>query len=150
MTPAVGLGRHFPSSQEAKLQTLFLQKAGRLPVQAQEAAIFVLSTPHLPHSRSNIGTDGGSDSLLVVYGDLGPGPAFEKIENGVRDESAARREDVRVAVAMLLASKKAKRLDQMKVKLGPCHGDAENAAFFFDLFGATRCHVRRYATVCDI
>jgi hypothetical protein len=51
---------------------------------------------------------------------------------------------------MLLASKKAKRLDQMKVKLGSCHGDAENAPFFFDLFEATCCHIGRYATVCDI
>ena len=108
------------------------------------------STPHLAHSPSNIRAHRGFDRFHVVYGGLGPGPAFEKIENGVRDESAAGREDVTMAVAMLLASKKAKRLDQMKVTLCPGHGDAENTAFFFDLFGAARCHVGGYATVCDI
>ena len=108
------------------------------------------STPHLAHSRTNIGTNRGPDCFQVFHWALGPGAAFEKIENTVRDESAALREDITVAVAMLLASKKAKWLDQMKVKLGPCHGDAENAAFFFDLFGTTCCHVGRYATVCEI
>ena len=31
-----------------------------------------------------------------------------------------------------------RRPDQMKVKLVPCHGDAENAAFFLDLFKGKR------------
>ena len=29
----------------------------------------------------------------------------------------------------------------MKVKLGPCHGDAKNAAFFFDLLGGYPAHM---------
>ena len=80
-------------------------------------------------------------SVIIGKVDL-PSPAFEKIEKPVRDEPAARREDLRVAVAMLLTSK--------KTKLAPCHGNAENAELFFDLFKTARRHVRRYATVCGI
>ena len=39
---------------------------------------------------------------------------------------------------MLLAAKETKRLDQMKVELGTRHGNAKDAAFFFDLLGAIR------------
>ena len=66
---------------------------------------YSVSTPHFAHSRSNIRAYRGSDRFHIVYGRSGPGPAFEKIENRIRDESAARREDVRITVAMLLASK---------------------------------------------
>jgi hypothetical protein len=36
---------------------------------------------------------------------------------------------------VLLAAKETQRLDQTKVKLGTRHGNAEDAAFFFDLLG---------------
>ena len=50
---------------------------------------------------------------------------------------------------MLLAAKETKRLDQTKVELGTRHGNAKDAAFFFDLLGAIRRHVGRYATIRD-
>ena len=53
-------------------------------------------------------------------------------------------------MAMLLAAIETQRLDQTKVKPGARHGNAEDAAFFFDLLGATRRHVGRYATIRDI
>jgi hypothetical protein len=51
---------------------------------------------------------------------------------------------------VLLAAKETKRLDQTKVKLGARHCHPEDAAFFFDLLGATRRHVGRYATIGDV
>ena len=54
------------------------------------------------------------------------------------NEPATRRENVGVTIAVLLAAKETKRLDQTKVKLGTRHGNAEDAAFFFDLLGAIR------------
>jgi hypothetical protein len=51
---------------------------------------------------------------------------------------------------MLLAPEKPERLDQMKVQLGSRHGDAENPAFFLDLFRTTRRHIGGYATIHQI
>ena len=42
---------------------------------------------------------------------------LEETEEGFRDEPAPGREQVRVAMAMLLATEKPKMLDQMQVKL---------------------------------
>jgi hypothetical protein len=99
------------------------------------------STPHRAHPGSEIGKRGASKRSRALQGLRGPGSAFEEIEDGVRNEPAPRCKDVRVTGAMLLAPEKPKRLDQMKVKLGPRHGDAKNPAFFLDLFRATRCHI---------
>src|SRR5271170_3793764 len=93
---------------------------------------------------------GGSGCSRAFSGVYRPSPTFEEIEDGVRNEPATRREQVRVTVSVLLAAEKPKRVDQMKVQLGTRHGDAQNAAFFFDLFRATRRHVGRYATIRDI
>jgi hypothetical protein len=75
--------------------------------------------------------------------------AFKQIENAIRNEPATRRENVGVTIAVLLAAKETKRLDQTKVELGTRHGNAKDAAFFFDLLGAIRRHVGRYATIRD-
>ena len=92
------------------------------------------SVPHLTHPRGNIGMRRGSGCSCAFSGVYRPSPAFEEIEDGVRNEPATRREHVRVTVSVLLAPEKPERLDQMKVQLGTRHGDAQNAAFFFDLF----------------
>ena len=110
----------------------------------------ILSVPHLTHPRGNIGMRGGSGCSRAFSGVYRPSPAFEEIEDGIRNEPATRREHVRVTVTVLLAPEKPERLDQMKVQLGTRHGDAQNAAFFFDLFPATRRHVGRYATIRQI
>jgi hypothetical protein len=110
----------------------------------------ITSVPHLTHPRGNIGMRGGSGCSCAFSGVYRPSPAFEEIEDGVRNEPATRREHVRVTVSVLLAPEKPERLDQMKVQLGTRHGDAQNAAFFFDLFRATRRHVGRYATIRQI
>ena len=71
-----GVGAH------PRKQTLETRRCSTNPIglgnHAHEDAIFVLSTPHLPHSRSNIGTDGGSDSFQVVYGDFGARSGIRK------------------------------------------------------------------------
>jgi len=97
--------------------------------------------PHLTHPRGNIGMRGGSGCCRASSAVYRPSLTFEEIEEGVRNEPATRREHVRVTVSVLLAPEKPKNVDQMKVQLGTRHGDAENAAFFFDLFRATRGHV---------
>src|SRR5258708_36305506 len=61
------------------------------------------SVPHLTHPRGKIGTRGGSGCSRAVSGVYRPSPAFEVIEDGVRNEPATRREHVRVTVSVLLA-----------------------------------------------
>src|SRR5258708_33914958 len=93
----------------------------------------ILSVPHLTHPRGNIGMRGGSGCSRAFSGVYRPSPAFEEIEDGVRNEPATRREHVRVTVWGLLAPEKPERLDQMKVQLGTSHGHPHNAAFLCDL-----------------
>jgi hypothetical protein len=78
------------------------------------------------------------------------GTACEIIENGVWNEAAAHRQNMTIAMPVLLGAEEPQRLHQVQVLPGAGHRDVEEPAFFLDLRRAADRHVRRDAAVGDV
>src|SRR5437660_888685 len=78
------------------------------------------------------------------------GSACEKVENSVWNEAAAHRQNITIAMPMLMGTEKPQWLHQVQVLPGARHCNVKKAAFFLDLLGAVDRHVRRYAAVGDV
>jgi hypothetical protein len=100
-----------------------------------------ISAPHLPHPRRNVRPLETSGRPRAVSNFWRPNPTFKKIKHLLRDETAPRREQMRVPVSMLLGPEEPQRLNQMEMQFRPRDRDTEYPALFFDLFRGTGCHV---------
>jgi len=69
------------------------------------------------------------------------GTTFEPIEDYVRNETAAHRQNVIIPIPMLMGAEKSRWVHQVQVLAGARHGDVKQTAFFLDLFGAASCHI---------
>src|SRR6185312_15244051 len=76
--------------------------------------------------------------------------AIEPVEDRVGDEARARREDVAIAEAALLANEETQGMDQHQRALGPGHRHVKQAALLFDLLGLAGRQVGGDATVSHI
>ena len=75
------------------------------------------------------------------------GTAFEAIENAIWDEAAAHRQNMTIAMSMLMSAEEAQWLHQVQMLPRARHGDVKEAAFFLDLLAAVDRHVRRNAAI---
>ena len=74
--------------------------------------------PHLPHPGRDIDPDPRPPCRDWRVNGMTVGSALEEIENAVGNEAAAHRQDMGVAVPMLMAAVQAHRLNQMQVLPG--------------------------------
>ena len=69
------------------------------------------------------------------------GTALEEIENAVWNEAAARRQNVTIAVPMLMGTEEPQWLHQVQVLPGARHSDVKETAFFLDLLAGADRHI---------
>ena len=74
-------------------------------------------------------------------------PTFEEIENAIWNEAAAHRQNVTIAVSMLMSAEESQWVHQVQMLPRARHGDVKEAAFFLDLLAAVDRHVRRNAAI---
>ena len=78
------------------------------------------------------------------------GTAFEAIENAIWNEAAAHRQNVTIAVSLLMSAELAQWVHQVQMLPRARHGDVQKAAFFLDLLMVPDSHVRGDAAIGDV
>jgi len=78
------------------------------------------------------------------------GTAFEAIENAVWDEAAAHRQNMTIAMPMLMSAEEAQWLHQVQMLPRARHGHVEETAFFLDLLVIPESHVRGDAAIGEL
>ena len=76
--------------------------------------------------------------------------AFEPVENSVRNEAAAHRQNMTIGMPMLVGAEEPRWLHQVQMLPSTRHGDVKETAFFLDLLRAADRHVRGDATIDDV
>ena len=78
------------------------------------------------------------------------GTAFEAIENAIWDEAAAHRQNMTIAMPMLMGAEEAQWVHQVQMPPRTRHGDVEETAFFLDLLMVPHSHVRGDTAIGDV